>query len=60
MLFVPGGQRVLQVAVGVDDLVHVVAHVGFQCVLQTFEVEVREEDERKTIWDRIISNVANL
>ena len=60
MLLVPRGQRVLQVAVGVDDLVHVVAHVSFQGVLQTFEVEVREEDERKTIWDRIISNVANL
>ena len=60
MLLVPGGQSVLQVAVGEDNLVHVVLHVGFQCILQAFQVEVREEDKRKTIGDRIISNVSNL
>ena len=43
-----------------DDLLHVVAHVSSERVLQALDVVVREEDKRQTVGDGVISNVSHL
>ena len=56
----PWSQGILEVTVGEDDLFHVVAHVSPECVLQTFDVVIWEEDKRQTVGDGVISNVSHL